>query len=62
MAQGDNDEVVGFWIYSEDRAGKICYRLDVRCERKRIVKDDSKVFVLRNWKTVLPFIKVWKFG
>lgn len=37
---------------------KIC--LLIRCELWKSSQGDSKDFVLRKWKNVLPFIEMWK--
>ena len=47
-------DMVGFWIYFEDRATGFPGSLDVRRgdEEKRRVQGDAKVFSLSSWKTI----------
>ena len=35
-------------------------RLEIRRERKRGVKDDTQIFVLKNWKMEMLFIDIGK--
>lgn len=41
-------------------ANRFAFGLAVECERKRGVKDDSKVYGLRNWKDEVAFPEMRK--
>lgn len=46
------------WLYFEDRSSKICSCIGWEISNKRGLKEDSKVFGLRNWKHDVVFTEV----
>lgn len=46
----ETGRVARSWIYFKDRAKSFADGLDVRSNKRKEIQDDSKVWLVRNWK------------